>query len=465
MVPAAVFREVAERWLGSFVTREEGLRVLAAASGMHPDSWRKRLSFDQFKLRTGGWGAHGWYGMDTVDEDKVDEFLTAIGRTDLWHAEPLSEFLPEATPADEDFHATCVDCGTWIDWRQQGAGVTVEIGQVVNVRRQYRWFSLCAPCTSLRFPLTDRPDVTGRMTGKMSAEELGEAYRMYAREGISVREVADRLWQRYGYAHAESCVSSLWQKWNRAGWPLRESDGRKAKPRPGDRRRHRRGRLPEKTLRTAYELHMRKDVSVNRLGHLLFEKHGYSTPTTCASAISNGWRRLGLKARDRIEMTRIASTKNGLSPRDHRERYRRRREAGLTNKGHQRQPMCLETVKSRARKGERCGRPALVGRDYCAAHDPAANEKRREHLARMRATSPRHSREHTVAMGTVLPDLELYYRLYGTWKPLAAATGIATATLSRNRKRQPHERMTLETLARLRPGLDRLISAALPQAA
>jgi len=160
MIPSSVFRELAEDWLSSFEVREEGFRLLSAATEMPADSWRKRLSEATYTTRKGSVGAHGWYAKTTLTEEEVDEFLTAAGLTHLWHTD-LSEYQPPATAEDEDFHSTCVDCGTWIDWSEAGAGVTVEIGQVVNVRRQYRWFSLCPVCTSTRFPLPEKPDATG----------------------------------------------------------------------------------------------------------------------------------------------------------------------------------------------------------------------------------------------------------------------------------------------------------------
>jgi len=88
-----------------------------------------------------------------------------------------------------------------------------------------------------------------------------------------------------------------------------------------------------------------------------------------------------------VAATVLASTTKGLSPRDWHERRRRRLEAGLTAKGHKRQPLC-EGVRLRyPRKGERCSLPAGYGSRFCYVHDP---ERRAEVIAitaRMRAAA------------------------------------------------------------------------------
>jgi hypothetical protein len=88
--------------------------------------------------------------------------------------------------------------------------------------------------------------------------------------------------------------------------------------------------------------------------------------------IGSAFKRYGLPVRGRIEATILASTTNGLSPRDRRERYRRRRDASLRVSGEIRplQPLCKGHRIQYPRKGEPCSRPALYGSEYCKAHDP-----------------------------------------------------------------------------------------------
>ena len=324
------------------------------------------------------------------------------------------------------------------------------------MRRQYRWFSLCPVCTSTRFPLPEKRDATGRVTTKMPVEVMHAAYLEYVRKGTLAIRLGERLWQRYGYKSPQVCSNTLLRNWRDAGWPLRDRVGEKRKV------NH---RVSDATLRKAYEMHMRRDMSLNEIGRRLYEKLGYKNAHSCAVSISAGWRRLGLKARDRIEMTQTVSTKNGLSPRDHRERRRRRLEAGLTAKGKQRQPKCIETVKNGDRKGERCGRPALHGKTFCASHDPAADDARRANLARMRRRSLKQNPDATVAVGVILPDLLAYHRRYRSWRVLAEFTGIAESMLYRHSKRPPEQRMTIQTFTRLREGLDRLMPVELAAAA
>lgn len=461
MVPGAVVAQVAEEWLRSFAVREEAFVLLGAATDTPPDTWRKRLSYATYKNRTGTLGNHGWYGQESVADEKVDEFLSAAGLTHLWHVEPLVEYAPQYQMSEEDFAATCADCGTWIDWRQKGAGVTVEIGQMVNVRRSWRWFSLCPRCASFRLPLAEpAKDVVGRRNRKIPNDAAHKLYLEYL-SGIGLKMMCERHYARFGYANANSMVTSLIQLWGRAGWPMR---GRAASKTLNREKGHRRSasRFTDEALRKCYELHMRRDLSLNDLGKAMFEKMGYKNHHSCAVAIAHGWKRLGLKARDRIEMTRVKSTKNGLSPRNWKDRKKLRLEAGLTLKGKERR-ICVGTTMHRSRKGERCERPAMKGSVYCQSHAPELSEQRKTLTARMRANSP--LVKNTVPVGLILPDLLRFKQRYGRYRVLEELTGFSEAMLYRQAKRAPDERMMNDTYLRLRAALDQLLPVELPAAA
>lgn len=157
--------------------------------------------------------------------------------------------------------------------------------------------------------------------------------------------------------------------------------------------------IPDSELRALHTIHVgAAKASLNKLAGQVWERYGYASRGSCASAISGGWKRLGLKARDRIEVTVAVSTTRGLSPRDHRERSRVRREAGLTYQGMRpRQPLCQGVRQWYPRKGEQCQRPAMFGSAFCVSHDPEREQERVAHLASMRARANDRERPASVA--------------------------------------------------------------------
>lgn len=463
MIPSTIVRELAEEWLSSFAVREEGLVVLSQGSGEPPDTWRKRLSAELYRGRKGNLLPRGWYAKDTVPEEDFDRFLTAAERTELWHDPRLSPYLTEPERSEEDFASTCVDCRTWIDWNEPGAGVIVEIGQTVHVRKSYRWFALCPVCTSKRFPVPEpKPDAAGRLHRKIPNADVHRLYVEYVRAAIGLKQLCEREYRRFGYANAQSMMSSLYQQWDRAGWPMRGRSASKSKNRTnGHVKRKVAAKIPEATLRTLHKLHQRHDVSLNQMGRELHEKLGYHRPQTCAVAISAGWKALGLSARDRIEMTVAKSRTNGLSPRNWKDRKRLRLEAGLTLKGKERR-ICAGTTKHRGRKGERCGRPALRGSAYCQSHAPEKQAGIRERMRAMRAASPQ---ARTVPVGLIQPDLARFKQMYGRYRALEELTGFHESMLYRQAKRDPSERMLNTTYLKLRAALDQLLPVELSAAA
>ena len=143
------------------------------------------------------------------------------------------------------------------------------------------------------------------------------------------------------------------------------------------------GRINEQAARAIHAKYI-TGVPARVLGRELYQVLGYKTPATCENAIGVAFRRYGLPVRDRIEATRLASTKHGLSPRDWRERYRRRREAGLGIHMEPLQPPCKAIRSSYPRKGEPCRKPAVKGSDYCVSHDPERREWTVANLERAR---------------------------------------------------------------------------------
>ena len=73
-------------------------------------------------------------------------------------------------------------------------------------------------------------------------------------------------------------------------------------------------KLTDTQLRALHAAHMRGQ-SINELAKSIYVQVGYSSRSSCASSISNAWQRLGLQARDRIEMTVLKSFKHGRAGR------------------------------------------------------------------------------------------------------------------------------------------------------
>lgn len=82
-------------------------------------------------------------------------------------------------------------------------------------------------------------------------------------------------------------------------------------------------KLSKAQVRAAHRLHIEGGVSIRELGRLLYERHGYASPQSCANSLSDLFRRYGLQARDRIEATRAASRKHGRGARAEKAAYKR----------------------------------------------------------------------------------------------------------------------------------------------
>lgn len=147
------------------------------------------------------------------------------------------------------------------------------------------------------------------------------------------------------------------------------------------------GRITE---RMAHAIHAKYEAgwSARKLGRELWQVLGYGSARTCEAAIGRAFMRYGLPRRERIEATVLASTSSGLSPRDEKERRRRRVAAGYTTQLKVRQPTCKSVKSQYPRKGAPCKRPASEGSDYCPSHDPALAERREAHMEAMRERSP-----------------------------------------------------------------------------
>jgi len=230
----------------------------------------------------------------------------------------------------------------------------------------------------------------------------------------------------------------------------------KLAPKPVGKRRGVPRRIPDADLRKLHALHTkRKRLSVNEIARQVYERYGFASARSCHSCICHGWKYLGLKARDRIEMCVEMSTTRGVSPRDEKERRRLRLAAGLTCKGKERHARC----KGKTARGKRCTRPVMEG-DYCWSHDPATAEERKRICAEMRTHSPIALRSY-VPWEPVLAALRAAHEHGYSWEEIGAAVGMAPATLrTYMTPTRAAQRCSVERASRIRSGLARLTEPA-----
>jgi len=189
--------------------------------------------------------------------------------------------------------------------------------------------------------------------------------------------------------------------------PARVRKRRKvAKAKPGDGRL---SRITEERARVLHRLHVEKDLSINEMADRVWEQLGYASKSSCASAIHLAFKRHGLKAQDRIEMTRKKSTKHGLAPK-HGPRpgygtYKRKVIHGIEDR-----PRCVGTTF----QGGRCDRPALLDSEFCDSHDPRFADRRAAHLAVVRDS--RWEGDSLVAVAPLTAWLKAKHCELGSWR-------------------------------------------------
>ncbi|HTE63660.1 MAG TPA: hypothetical protein VK631_25105, partial [Solirubrobacteraceae bacterium] len=203
------------------------------------------------------------------------------------------------------------------------------------------------------------------------------------------------------------CDTPLERK-RRAGWPRPDLRGSK---------------FTDVQLRTLYRAHVEQGRSINSLSKQVYERVGYSSHHSAAAAISHGWRRLRLPARDRIEATRLASRTHGRGARDRDEKaYREWRKAQLGWNSQQGpgRPQCKGVKVNAPGKGRLCTRHALVGSEYCYSHDPRRELERQVATAQMRRRSPQ---KPMLLAGPFVAWLHVLHTEHGSWRRVADLIG------------------------------------------
>jgi hypothetical protein len=123
-------------------------------------------------------------------------------------------------------------------------------------------------------------------------------------------------------------------------------------------------------------------MSLRAIAAEIWERFGYASPKSAAVCLHDAFRREGYELRDRIEATRVASTKHGRAPRRGRDRSYKR---WLREVRGDYQPICVGVKRNAPGRGRRCSLPASRGSVYCHQHDPNREQERRLHMASMRA--------------------------------------------------------------------------------
>lgn len=60
-----------------------------------------------------------------------------------------------------------------------------------------------------------------RRGARLTSDDLAAAYVLYERQRLSLPEIAELVWQRYGYPGAKACRGALWKGFHAEGFPLR----------------------------------------------------------------------------------------------------------------------------------------------------------------------------------------------------------------------------------------------------
>jgi len=373
-----------------------------------------------------------------VSTQVVDRILIALDLSQLWHSHPVLVAAAEAELAaaeqlpKEDI---CSECGDLIDRTRTDSAV----GAVC---------SICWARTHHGFPW-----------GNFRRAELLELYTRYVREGLTIAELADPLWQAKGYAKRAGAISALQQAWRRNGWPLRTRSQTKslARKRLGARLLSTRS-LSEAEARRLHPEHWDEWKSINQLARENHERLGLTQSALC-SQLSYTWKLLDLPRHDRIEMTVRASTKHGMKRRKGNSAAYKRFRAGQLGKQYD-APCQAETT-----TGKPCRARAMLGKTHCQTHDPELRRTIVAQIDAMRARSPISDPARVEPLPPLQADLRAYFEYAGTWKHLSDELGRGREWLSRLSNTKQQKNVARDVARDLRAAIARLTAPSLQEAA
>lgn len=154
LVPVASLRPLVDSWVEGHEHAQEAFLMLAAASGLSADAWRKRLS------DTVGQDWRGWWSLEAIDQADADILLTAMGRPEL-----LASCLPSA--------------------RHAHVSAKVRIpGETRRIKRLSK-------------------------ASLLTREQIFAVHKLHTDGRLSMREIARRGYRQWGYKSEKSCLNSL----------------------------------------------------------------------------------------------------------------------------------------------------------------------------------------------------------------------------------------------------------------
>jgi hypothetical protein len=142
--------------------------------------------------------------------------------------------------------------------------------------------------------------------------------------------------------------------------------------------------IREPLLVEAYELYQ-SGLTLRQVAAAILDRTTYASMKSCANGIHEAFRLRGWPLRSQRSVTIARNIERGTprlpgeTDRAYKLRVRQAREG--------RQPRCAATVRQPAgrRRGQPCLHQAMVGSDFCYAHNPERARQREELCARMRA--------------------------------------------------------------------------------
>jgi hypothetical protein len=445
------FRHVAERWLAEQENPESGYRLLASSSGHSIDFWRKRLT-DKVHVVTSRKGSvsvkPGLFALESIKLEEVDAFLVHADLVHVLNTELIS--MPDADiVSDVEYDRTCVRCADMIDWTSTVAGVRMR--HTNRKPGERTWLPHCYRCAAEFAPA---PPLMGSRV-KLRINDVRRWYVEYVDAQTSAARFCAPLWEQQGFKSQQSMSGGLQRAWKDMGLPLRSAGEARRLADAGKLN----GLLSEQQVRDAHVLHIQADMSINQIAAVKYEEWGYATQNSACAALSLSFKRLGLKARGRIEMTVLKSTKhgrarrkvlpngktdvNGSKPPGYK-RWLMDQRAGHSTL----RPLCAGVKTQPPRKGSPCTKHSMEGSLFCHAHDPAHEAARIASLARMRDRMPKD----LVEAGDLPESLRVFFAAFG-WKPLEQASARPSTQLLRWANLEPTSKMRESTASLLRQAL------------
>jgi hypothetical protein len=289
------------------------------------------------------------------------------------------------------------------------------------IARQRRCCTVCAARaprgTFLKPPPKRRPGA--RSVPQLTVPQIQVLHRIYVDKQLGAPAIANLVWEKLGFANPTSCANAINRSFKERGLEMRPRAMRRRSV-EGLRLMGVGGRGSEQpitgpALDGFYELY-RAGSSMPEIAAAHAAAYGYADITRFRSVVEYGWRACGYPMRSAHQATLLARSKN---PRPCK---------GTLSQSNQRH--------RGARAGKQCPQQAMVGCDYCLAHDPDSAERRAEIMQKVHAGRPRATvpwADVQALLGPLLvprPD-RLGRHLEQAGGALARNTGIPVATCCR----------------------------------